>query len=103
MTAAFRVYRLEAKFESLKNLRLPIFSLSTVLFPVMFYLMFGLGIGSDGTVGPVPRALYLAVAYAAVGVIGASGTGTAFGLLLGLGLVTVACFAGPGVLYFRRP
>ena len=72
MTAAtVRVYWLGAKFEFLKNLRLPIFSLSTVLFPVMFYLMFGLGIGFDGTVGPVPRVLYLAVAYSAFGVVGA--------------------------------
>ena len=94
MTAAtVRVYWLEAKFEFLKNLRLPIFSVSTVLFPVMLYLMFGLGLGFDGTVGPVPRALYLAVAYAAFGVVGTC--------LFGFG-ANVAIERGQGWTVLRR-
>ena len=44
-SAFARTYWLESKFEFLKNLRLPVFSLSTLLFPVMFYLMFGLALG----------------------------------------------------------
>ena len=87
-----RTYWLESKFEFLKNLRLPVFSLSTLLFPVMFYLMFGLALG-DGSVGPVSRPLYLAVAYSAFGVVGAC--------MFGFG-ANVAIERGQGWLLLRR-
>ena len=90
--AIVRTYWLESKFEFLKNLRLPVFSLSTLLFPVMFYLMFGLAFGGS-TIGPVARPLYFAVAYSAFGVVGAC--------LFGFG-ANVAIERGQGWLLLRR-
>ena len=90
--AIVRTYWLESKFEFLKNLRLPVFSLSTLLFPVMFYLMFGLAFGGN-TIGPVSRPLYFAVAYSAFGVVGAC--------LFGFG-ANVAIERGQGWLLLRR-
>src|SRR5579862_6862724 len=42
VAASLKIYFKEAKYEFLKLLRLPIYSLSTILFPVMFYVLFGL-------------------------------------------------------------
>ena len=39
------VYLLEAKMEFLKSLRMKAYSLTTVLFPIMFYCFFGLAMG----------------------------------------------------------
>ena len=90
--AIARTYWLESKLEFLKNLRLPVFSLSTLLFPVMFYLMFGLAFGG-GPIGSVPRPLYFAVAYSAFGVVGAC--------LFGFG-ANVAIERGQGWMLLRR-
>ena len=90
--AIVRTYWLESKLEFLKNLRLPVFSLSTLLFPVMFYLMFGLAFGG-GPIGSVPRPLYFAVAYSAFGVVGAC--------LFGFG-ANVATERGQGWMLLRR-
>ena len=35
----------ETKYEFLKSLRLPMYSVSTIVFPVMFYVLFGLIMG----------------------------------------------------------
>jgi ABC-2 type transport system permease protein len=66
-----RLYLLEAKYEFLKLWRLRAFSLSTLVFPVMFYLIFGGSFGSFHTQG-VRVAAYLMASYAAVGVINAA-------------------------------
>ncbi len=39
------IYFKEAKYEFLKSLRYPMYSVSTMLFPVMFYVLFGLVMG----------------------------------------------------------
>ena len=39
---AIAVYALEAKYEFLRVLRTPAFAVPTLLFPPMFYLLFGL-------------------------------------------------------------
>ena len=44
----------EAKYEFLKNLRNPMYSVSTVLFPLMFYVLFGLVMGKQ-MIGPELR------------------------------------------------
>ena len=89
---ALQTYWLEARFEFLKNLRLPVFSLSTMLFPVMFYLMFGLAFGG-GDIDTAPRPLYFAVSIGAFGVVGAC--------LFGFG-VGVAIERGQGWTRLRR-
>ena len=76
---AILVYLKETKYEFLKNLRLPVFSVSTVVFPVMFYVLFGLLMGRQA-IGNIGTTTYLIVAYGTFGVMGASLFGTAAGL-----------------------
>ena len=39
------IYAKEAKYELLKNLRIPVYAISTVAFPLMFYVLFGIVLG----------------------------------------------------------
>ncbi len=66
-----KIYWLEAKYEFLKSLRLPVFALSTILFPTLFYVFFGLTFG-QGNFGPINVATYYLVSYGTFGVIGAA-------------------------------
>lgn len=61
----------ETGIELLKNVRIPIFAVSTIAFPVMFYLIFGATFGRQGA-GPINVATYMLATYGAFGVIGAS-------------------------------
>lgn len=79
------IYLKEAKYEFLKSLRFPIFSVSTVLFPIMFYVLFGLVMGRQ-TIGGIGTTTYLIPAYGTFGVMGASLFGTATGLAADRGL-----------------
>src|SRR5438477_11304913 len=65
----------EAKYEFLKNLRFPMYSVSTVVFPLMFYVLFGLVMGKQ-MIGNVRNTVYLIPAYGTFGVMGASLFGT---------------------------
>ncbi len=66
----------EAKFEFLKLLRLPMFSVSTLVFPLMFYVLFGLVMGRQA-IGNISTTLYLIASYGTFAVMGASLFGTA--------------------------
>jgi ABC-2 type transport system permease protein len=66
------VYLLEAKMEFLKSLRMKAYSLSTVLFPTVFYVFFGLSMAQAQSKDAVPMARYLLATYGAFGVMGAS-------------------------------
>ena len=87
--SALRSYVLEAKYEFLHLLRTPMFALPTILFPALFYLLFGivLNAGNDGA------ARYLLATYGAFGVMGAG--------LFGFG-VTVAIERERGFLMLKR-
>jgi ABC-2 type transport system permease protein len=87
-----RLYLLEIRYEFLKALRLPAYSLPTLLFPVLFYLFFGVMFGARQT-GAVSMATYLVATYGAFGVIGAA--------LFGFG-VSVAVERGQGWLEVKR-
>lgn len=87
-----KVYLLEIKYEFLKALRLPAYSLPTLLFPVFFYLFFGVMFGAKQT-GPVKMASYLIATYGVFGVVGAA--------LFGFG-VSVAVERGQGWLEVKR-
>lgn len=69
----------ESKYEFLKALRFPIYFVSTVIVPLMFYVLFGLVMGRQ-SIGSVTAAAYLIPAYGTFGVMGASLFGTAAGL-----------------------
>jgi ABC-2 type transport system permease protein len=81
------IYANEAKFEFLTRLRLRAFSLSTIGFPVMFYVLFGLVLNSrEAAVNGTHFATYLIATYGTFGVMGASLFGTAAGLATERGL-----------------
>ncbi len=92
MPRTLRIHLLEIKYEFLKALRMPEYSLPTLLFPVVFYFFFGVLFGSKST-GPVKMAEYLVVTYGAFGVIGTA--------LFGFG-VSVATERGQGWLEAKR-
>jgi ABC-2 type transport system permease protein len=75
----------EAKYEFLKTLRFPMYSVATVVLPLMFYVLFGLVMGKQ-TVGKITSTVYLIPAYGTFGVMGASLFGTAAGLASERGL-----------------
>ncbi|MET0288651.1 MAG: ABC transporter permease [Pseudoxanthomonas sp.] len=60
------IYAREARYECLRLLRTPAFSLPTLLFPVMFYLMFGVLMNH----GNARAATYLMASYTVFGVMG---------------------------------
>ena len=84
-THTLRIYAKESKYEFLKNLRIPRYSLSVVLVPLMFYVLFGLVMGRQ-VIGGVNVATYLIASYGTFGVMGASLFGTAAGLAAERGL-----------------
>jgi ABC-2 type transport system permease protein len=89
-----RVYWMEAKCEFLKLLRMRVYAMSTVLFPLMFYCFFGLAMGREQQQGmAMPMARYLLATYGAFAVVGA--TLYAFG-------VGVAVERGLGWLQVKR-
>lgn len=87
-----RIYLLEAKHEFLKAWRLPVYSIFTLAFPLMFYLIFGLTFGGQSA-GSVVVATYMLATYGAFGVIGAA--------LFGFG-VGVATERGQGWMRLKR-
>lgn len=86
----WRCYWLEAKYELLRLLRTPSFVLPTLLFPPLFYVLFGVLLGGKGG-GEAAR--YLLATYGVFGVMGAA--------LFGFG-VTVAVERERGFLALKR-
>lgn len=88
----FRIYVQEAKYEVIKQMRIPAFMIPTIGFPIMFYVLFGLVMQSGRP--DAPRvATYMLATYGAFGVIGIS--------LFALG-VGVAVERGQGWLAVKR-
>lgn len=85
-----RAYLLEARYEFLRLLRTPSFSLPCLLFPPVFYLLFGVLLGGKG--GPAAAA-YMLAGYSVFGVMGVA--------LFGFG-VTVAMDREQGLLTLKR-
>lgn len=88
--SSWRAYVLEARYELLRLLRTPSFVLPTLLFPALFYLLFGILLNRSAS-GDAAR--YLLATY---GVFGGMGVG-----LFGFG-VTVAMERERGLLAFKR-
>jgi ABC-2 type transport system permease protein len=87
-----RIYLTEARHEFLKLMRIPIFAVSTIALPVMFYLLFGVAFAGDQA-GGVGRSTYMLATYGTFGVIGAA--------LFGFG-VSVAVERGQGWMRLKR-
>ena len=101
-----RIYLAEAKFEFLKYLRMPIYVISTLAFPLMFYVFFGLTMGQKASGGAPPMARYLLATYGAFGVIGISlfGFGAGIAVERGLGWLQVkrASPMPPAAYFFAK-
>ena len=95
------VYWMEAKMELRKMARLKQYSLSVVGFPLMFYIFFGLAMGSSFLQGPVSLNKYLLATYGACSVIGA--TLFAFGAGLRISIVRGLTSPPPQDPKGRRP
>ena len=87
-----RVYRTEAWQEFLKLIRLPIFAVTTIALPLMFYVIFGITFAGEQA-GGVGMTTYMLVTYGAFGVIGVA--------LFGFG-VSVAVERGQGWMRLKR-
>src|SRR5271157_2372132 len=84
----------EAKYEIVKNVRLPIYAASTIFFPVMFYVLFAIVLGSGNPVTRSESATYMLATLGTFGVMGVS--------LFGFG-VSLAMERGQGWLRWSRP
>ena len=91
-SSRLRVYFTEAKYELIKQMRIPAFMIPTIGFPIMFYVLFGLVLQS-GRPDARNIATYLLATYGAFGVIGIA--------LFALG-VGVAVERGQGWLAVKR-
>jgi ABC-2 type transport system permease protein len=91
-SAPARIYVTEARHEFLKLMRVPIFAVSTVALPLMFYVLFGVALGG-GEAGGVGATTYMMATYGVFGVIGAA--------LFGFG-VSVAFERGQGWMRLKR-
>ena len=87
-----RIYALEAKYELLKQLRMPAYLVPTLSFPLVFYLLFGVAMAGRVS-GGINIARYLLATYGSFGVMGVS--------LFGFG-VGVAIERGQGWMLFKR-
>lgn len=75
-----RIYLLEAWFELLKLLRTPMFAVPTLLFPLSFYVFFGLVL--PGQWSGLEKSTYLLATYGVFGVIGPALFGFGVGLAM---------------------
>ncbi len=92
-TRKLSIYWKETKYEFLKRLRMPMYSLSLVFFPVMFYALFGLLLNRNESIHHISVATYLMATMACYGVMGVA--------LFGFG-VGVATERGQGWLEVKR-
>lgn len=83
----------ETRSEILKAIRLPAFLVPTIVFPAMFYVLFGLLLNPTTAVGGVSMAAYLLASYGTFGVVGAA--------LFGMG-IGVAAERGQGWLTLKK-
>lgn len=80
------IFAKEAKYDFLGRLRLPVYSVSTILFPVMFYVLFGLLLNRGQNNNGVSVSTYLMASYGTFGVMGASLFGFGVGVAMERGL-----------------
>jgi ABC-2 type transport system permease protein len=88
-----QLFAKEAKYEVLKNTRIPVYAISTVVFPLMFYVLFGIVLTPNNPVNRSQDATYLLATMGTFGVMGASMFGFA---------VSLAMERGQGWLQVKR-
>jgi ABC-2 type transport system permease protein len=88
-----RLFAKEAKYEIVKNIRIPIYAISTIVFPLMFYVLFAIVLGPGNAVTRSETATYMLATLGTFGVMGVS--------LFGFG-VSIAMERGQGWLQVKR-
>lgn len=89
--SSLRSYLLEAKYEFIRLWRTPSFALPSLLFPLIFYVLFGVLLAGGRSGGEVAR--YLLATYGVFGIMGSA--------LFGFG-VTIAIERENGQLEYKR-
>jgi ABC-2 type transport system permease protein len=87
------VYVKEAKYELINKTRMPVYAISTVVFPLMFYVLFGIVLGHDNPANRGESATYMLATMGCFGVMAVS--------LFGFG-VSLAIERGQGWLQVKR-
>src|SRR5580692_7313865 len=87
------IYVKEAKYELLKNMRIPVYAISTIAFPLMFYVLFGIVLGRNNAAVHNDNAVYMLATMGCFGVIAVA--------LFGFG-VSLAIERGQGWLQVKR-
>lgn len=87
------IYVKEAKYELLKNMRIPVYAISTIAFPLMFYVLFGIVLGRNNAAVHNDNATYMLATMGCFGVIAVA--------LFGFG-VSLAIERGQGWLQVKR-
>jgi ABC-2 type transport system permease protein len=80
--STLRILITEIRYEVLRALRTRAFSLSSIGFPVMFYILFGLLMNRGDSIGSVAVAKYLLGGYSVFGSLGAAIFGIGVGVAL---------------------
>jgi ABC-2 type transport system permease protein len=88
-----RVFLMEARMECLRLARSPAFSVPVILFPLMFYALFGLVLGSHGHTADPAAGRYMLATFVAFGAMAPG--------LFGIG-ITVAMDRERGLLQLKR-
>ncbi len=81
-----RIYALESKYEFLKLMRMRSYVLFTLMFPLMFYIFFGIAMGRAHPDGGMSMATYLLGTYGTFAVVGVSLFGFGVGIAVERGL-----------------
>ncbi len=93
LSRTIALYAKEAKYELLKNIRIPVYAISTVAFPLMFYVLFGIVLGSGNQANHNENATYMLATMGCFGVMAVA--------LFGFG-VSLAIERGQGWLQVKR-
>jgi ABC-2 type transport system permease protein len=70
LSRTVEIYWKEAKYEFLNRWRMPVYSISVLLFPAMFYTLFGLILNRDASGGHKEAATYLMATMGCYGIMG---------------------------------
>jgi ABC-2 type transport system permease protein len=93
LSRTFALYAKEAKYELINKTRIPIYAISTVVFPLMFYVLFGIVLGHDSPANRGETATYVLATMGCFGVMAVA--------LFGFG-VSLAMERGQGWLQVKR-
>src|SRR5271155_814042 len=69
LSRTFSLYAKEAKYELINKTRIPIYAISTVVFPLMFYVLFGIVLGHDNPANRGETATYVLATMGCFGVM----------------------------------